>query len=75
MWSSGAATVNPDRTGTKAAFWYQVTVPPGETAELRLRLRPPPVKAARGKAASPLGAQFEQVSPSGRRRPTSSTPS
>ncbi len=58
---SGAATVNPDRTGTKAAFWYQVTVPAGETAELRLRLRQPPIKAPRGKANSPLGAQFDQV--------------
>ena len=36
----GAATVNPVGTGTKCAFWYQVTVPPGQTAELRLRLRP-----------------------------------
>jgi hypothetical protein len=33
----GAPTVNPARTGTKCAFWYQLTVPPGETAELRLR--------------------------------------
>ena len=58
---SGAATVNPDRTGTKAAFWYQVTVPAGETAEVRLRLRPPPARAPRGKANSPVGAQFDQV--------------
>ncbi|MFI5909951.1 MGH1-like glycoside hydrolase domain-containing protein [Dactylosporangium sp. NPDC051541] len=36
----GAATVNPQREGTKAAFWYQVTVPPGETAHLSLRLAP-----------------------------------
>ena len=36
----GAATVNPVGTGTKCAFWYQVTVQPGQTAELRLRLRP-----------------------------------
>ena len=35
----GAATVNPAGTGTKCAFWYQVTVPAGQTAELRLRLR------------------------------------
>ena len=46
---SGAATVNPERTGTKCAFWYQVRVQPGATAELRLRLRPRPAKAARGK--------------------------
>jgi hypothetical protein len=58
---SGAATVNPARTGTKAAFWYQVTVGAGETAELRLRLRLPPAQAPRGTANDPLGAQFDQV--------------
>ena len=36
---SGAGTVNPDRTGTRCAFWYRLTVLPGQTAELRLRLR------------------------------------
>jgi len=35
-----AATVNPNRRGTKCAFWYQLEVPSGGTAELRLRLRP-----------------------------------
>jgi hypothetical protein len=54
---SGAATVNPDRTGTKCAFWYQLTVPPGQTAELRLRLRP----AAADAGPDPLGAGFEQA--------------
>jgi hypothetical protein len=58
---TGAATVNPERTGTKAAFWYQVTVPAGQTAELRLRLRQPPAKAPRGQANHPLGTQFDQV--------------
>ncbi len=59
----GAATVNPVATGTKCAFWYQVTVPAGQTAELRLRLRP----AAGGsgtsaaKAATALGKDFDQV--------------
>ena len=46
---SGAATVNPERTGTKCAFWYQVRVQPGATAELRLRLRPRPAKRPGGK--------------------------
>ena len=41
----GAATVNPVGAGTKCAFWYQVTVPAGQTVELRVRLRP----AANGK--------------------------
>ena len=56
---SGAATVNPDRAGTKAAYWYQLTVQPGATAELRLRLRP--ANAAAGKAAAGLGADFGTV--------------
>jgi hypothetical protein len=58
---SGAPTVNPERTGTKCAFWYRLTVQPGESAELRLRLRPPAKKPARGKASAPLGAQFDRV--------------
>jgi hypothetical protein len=58
---SGKATVNPDRTGTKAAFWYEVTVPAGGTAELRLRLRPTPAQAPSGPANAPLGTQFDQV--------------
>ena len=36
---SGASTVNPDQTGTKAALHYRLTVAPGETVELQLRLR------------------------------------
>ena len=58
---SGADTVNPERTGTKCSFWYQLTVQPGETAEVRVRLRPPPAKKPRGKTGDPLGAQFGQV--------------
>ena len=34
----GADTVNPDGVGTKAALHYVLTVPSGQTAELRLRL-------------------------------------
>jgi hypothetical protein len=36
---SGAATVNPAAKGTKASAWYRLSVGPGETAEIRLRLR------------------------------------
>jgi hypothetical protein len=67
----GAATVNPVGAGTKCAFWYQVTVPAGQTAELRLRLRPAgggPAKSsakssakAPAKAATALGKDFDQV--------------
>ncbi|MEO8437731.1 MAG: glucosidase [Chloroflexota bacterium] len=34
----GAETVNPAASGTKASAWYQVVVPAGGQAELRLRL-------------------------------------
>ncbi|MEU7876032.1 glucosidase [Dactylosporangium sp. NPDC049140] len=36
----GAPTVNPAGEGTKAAFWYQLNIGPGETVELNLRLAP-----------------------------------
>jgi hypothetical protein len=52
----GAPTVNPEGTGTKCAFWYQVTVQPGQTAELGLRLRP-----ARPNGPAVFGAQFDRV--------------
>jgi hypothetical protein len=55
---SGAASVNPDRRGTKCAFWYQVTVAPGATAELRLRLRP---ADAGPEPSAALGADFDRV--------------
>jgi hypothetical protein len=38
---SGAETVNPSKQGTKAAFWYQLTVPAGGTTQVRLRLHRP----------------------------------
>jgi len=37
---TGAATVNPERRGTKAALWYRLEVPAGGTAEVRVRLAP-----------------------------------
>ncbi|HET9256408.1 MAG TPA: glucosidase [Pseudonocardiaceae bacterium] len=55
---SGAATVNPARLGTKCAVWYRVAVASGESAELRLRLRPAGSGPERGTA---LGAGFEEV--------------
>jgi hypothetical protein len=56
----GAATVNPERTGTKCAFRYKLTLGGGATAELRLRLRPRPVGPASA-AADPLGAEYTSV--------------
>ncbi len=57
---SGAATVNPERTGTKCACWYQVTLAGGASAELRVRLRPQAATAVTSGAAA-LGAGFGQV--------------
>ena len=52
----GAATVNPAGEGTKAAFWYRLTVGAGDTAELSLRLAP-------ADAADPsvFGPAFDEV--------------
>jgi hypothetical protein len=36
----GAATVNPAKTGTKAALRYRLDIGPGEAVEVRLRLAP-----------------------------------
>ena len=55
---SGAPTVNPDRQGTKCSFWYQLTLEPGATAELRLCLRPP---AGQPSGVGPLGSQFVKI--------------
>ena len=55
---SGAETVNPERRGTKFAAWYRLTVAPGETAQVRLRLRP---QGASPDAADALGADFTRV--------------
>jgi hypothetical protein len=58
----GAPTVNPDGTGTKGAAWYRVTLRPGESAEIRVRLRAADAPAADGPGAEgPLGEPFEAV--------------
>jgi len=48
----GTQTVNPERTGTKAALRYRLKAAAGETVELRLRLAP---------ERRPLGNGWEQV--------------
>jgi hypothetical protein len=62
---SGLPTVNPDGAGTKAAFHYVLTVPGGESAELRLRLRRAKARATpagpRKTGGKWAGAAFEQV--------------
>jgi hypothetical protein len=55
---SGAATVDPARSGTKCAAWYRVAVAPRSTVELRLRLRP---TGSTPDAVTALGADFERV--------------
>ncbi len=66
----GMATINPARTGTKAAAWYQATVGAGKSVELRLRLTRSPRtsgdrNAAPGAASraadGPLGTQFDTI--------------
>ncbi len=58
---AGAETVNPDRRGTKAAWWFRLTVPAGGTAEVRLRLHRP--IGQNGSAASQdwAGDRFDGV--------------
>jgi hypothetical protein len=55
---AGAATVSPDGTGTKCALWYRLAVAPGETAEVRLRLRPAAGPGAADDPGDLLGAEF-----------------
>ncbi|UWZ49815.1 glucosidase [Dactylosporangium matsuzakiense] len=56
----GADTVNPAREGTKAAFWYRVTVPAGQTVHLSLRLAPQAGPAAFGPAFDEVLARRER---------------
>jgi hypothetical protein len=53
---NGAATVNPERRGTKMACWHHITIGVGETAEIRLRL----VRDTPGRAID-LGEAFAQT--------------
>ncbi len=55
----GAATVSPDGVGTKAAWWYALEVPAGETVELRLRLRSSEDAADAGWAGTPFDSTLE----------------
>ena len=61
---AGTDTVNPDQRGTKCAAWYRATVAPGQTVELRLRLRP---AESDPDPATALGAGFDQVMDARRR--------
>lgn len=47
--------INPGRTGTKVAAHYPLTIPPGETQTVQLRLNNSPELGA------PFGAEFEEI--------------
>jgi hypothetical protein len=48
----GLGTVNPQRTGTKAALWYRLDVAPGATTDVGLRLAPKPRKLGKSWTAA-----------------------
>jgi hypothetical protein len=50
-----AQAINPDRVGTKFAAHYSLTLAPGETKTVRLRLSDQP------QMATPFSAEFEQI--------------
>jgi Mannosylglycerate hydrolase MGH1-like glycoside hydrolase domain len=59
-----ADAVNPERTGTKAAAHYRLTVGPGESEVIRLRLSdvsPSAYSHGNGNPAGPFGSRFDQV--------------
>jgi hypothetical protein len=58
---AGAPTVNPAHEGTKAAFHHVLTVEPGGSATVRLRLSDAPAPTATPAPPSALGADFDAV--------------
>ncbi|HET9473111.1 MAG TPA: hypothetical protein VFO82_04410, partial [Steroidobacteraceae bacterium] len=57
-------TVNPNQTGTKVAAHYRVTVPPGRSQVLRLRLTPVAPDALSnnyGEGAAAYGKHFDEI--------------
>ena len=58
---AGAATVDPDQQGTKAAWHYHLTVAGGDRVELRLRLHRPDVAPSTGDRTDWSGARFDDV--------------
>jgi hypothetical protein len=62
--------VNPDATGTKAAPHYQLTVNPGESRVIRLRLStvaPADLARSNGAGPSPFGSSFDEAMQARRR--------
>jgi hypothetical protein len=57
-----AGAVNPGRTGTKAAAHYRVSVPPGASRTIRLRLSPAaPGAVAGGNGDGSFLARFDEI--------------
>jgi hypothetical protein len=55
------AAVNPAGIGTKAAPCYKLTLQPGETRTLRLRLRGHSLDESPFSSADPIGAELDQL--------------
>ncbi|APW61540.1 MGH1-like glycoside hydrolase domain-containing protein [Paludisphaera borealis] len=56
--------VNPEKTGTKAAAHYRLTVSPGECRVIRLRLSdraPAAIAHGNGEPAGPFGGRFDEI--------------
>jgi hypothetical protein len=51
------SSVNPAKTGTKAAAWYRLIIPPGESVTLRLRLR----RVERASSPATIDAGFDRL--------------
>jgi hypothetical protein len=64
---SGAATVDPDERGTKAAWWYRLNVPSRGRAEVRLRLHRPDLTSPSAPGTRWWGPAFDHVFRSRRR--------
>ncbi len=54
----GEPSINPENRGTKGAWWYRLTVPPGESQEVRLRLWKSPENHRNPDA---LGSDFDEL--------------
>jgi len=55
--------VNPNQTGTKVAAHYRLTVPPGKSQVVRLRLTPvtPDASSKGGKGDGAFGKRFDEI--------------
>jgi hypothetical protein len=59
-----ADAVNPEKTGTKAAAWYRLTVAPGKSESVRLRLTttaPGALDKTYGRGGGAFGKHFDEI--------------